>query len=356
MGFFTMPFNTLGAYNIAVGSRAMQENRLGDNNLAIGYNSLYENNVDYNIGIGSNALKQNQYSSQNIAIGISALYSQDFQNGSVSYDANNISIGYEAMYNTVSTTTSNGINNNAIGYRSMYLNQTGYGNTAIGHGTLYAGTTGYNNVAVGASALNDLTTGYSNTAVGTNAGPTSSYPDVSNTTALGNYAAVTADNQVRIGNASVTSIGGYEPWTDLSDINYKTNIRDEVEGLNFILKLHPVTYQLNVNKLAADLGEDIERAQDGSNRLRQVSEEEARARNEKSAIVYTGLIAQEVEAAARSIGYDFSGVDAPDNENDPYGLRYSTFVVPLIKAMQEQQEIILKLEERIKELEKLVTR
>jgi len=129
-----------------------------------------------------------------------------------------------------------------------------------------------------------------------------------------------------------------------------------VEGLNFILKLHPVTYQLNVNKLAADLGEDIERAEDGSNRLRQVSEEEVRARNEKSAVVYTGLIAQEVEAAARSIGYDFSGVDVPDNENDPYGLRYSTFVVPLIKAVQEQQEIILKLEERIKELEKLVTR
>ena len=40
------------------------------------------------------------------------------------------------------------------------------------------------------------------------------------------------------------------------------------------------------------------------------------SRNEKSQNVYTGFIAQEVEAAAKSIGYDFSCVDAPKNEND----------------------------------------
>ena len=27
--------------------------------------------------------------------------------------------------------------------------------------------------------------------------------------------------------------------------------------------------------------------------------------------------------------------DAPKNENDPYGIRYATFVVPLVKAVQE---------------------
>jgi len=48
-----------------------------------------------------------------------------------------------------------------------------------------------------------------------------------------------------------------------------------------------------------------------------------------------GFIAQEVEQAAHSIGYDFSGVDAPKNENDFYGLRYAEFVVPLVKAVQE---------------------
>jgi hypothetical protein len=33
-------------------------------------------------------------------------------------------------------------------------------------------------------------------------------------------------------------------------------------------------------------------------------------------------------------------------------LRYATFVVPLVKAMQEQQELIIKLQERISVLEK----
>ncbi len=52
-------------------------------------------------------------------------------------------------------------------------------------------------------------------------------------------------------------------------------------------------------------------------------------------IQFTGFLAQEVEAAAKKIGYDFSGVDAPKNENDLYGLRYAEFVVPLVKAVQE---------------------
>jgi len=47
-----------------------------------------------------------------------------------------------------------------------------------------------------------------------------------------------------------------------------------------------------------------------------------------------------VEQAAKEIGYDFSGVDTPDNPNDFYGLRYAEFVVPLVKAVQEQQSII----------------
>jgi hypothetical protein len=60
----------------------------------------------------------------------------------------------------------------------------------------------------------------------------------------------------------------------------------------------------------------------------------------KEKIRYTGFIAQEVELAAQQTGYDFSGVDKPKNEQDLYGLRYSDFVVPLVKAVQEQQQLI----------------
>ena len=65
----------------------------------------------------------------------------------------------------------------------------------------------------------------------------------------------------------------------------------------------------------------------------------------------SGFIAQEVEAAAKELGYEFSGVDAPKNEDDLYGLRYSAFVVPLVKAIQEQQVLIEEQQKAIKELQ-----
>ncbi len=68
-----------------------------------------------------------------------------------------------------------------------------------------------------------------------------------------------------------------------------------------------------------------------------------------------------MEQAAREVGYDFSGVDAPKNSQDYYGLRYAEFVVPLVKGMQEQQQEIellreqnARLEEQIRVLRELV--
>jgi TolA-binding protein len=71
----------------------------------------------------------------------------------------------------------------------------------------------------------------------------------------------------------------------------------------------------------------------------------------KEAEIQSGFIAQEVEAAALSIGYDFHGVDKPQNDTSHYGLRYADFVVPLVKAVQEQQKQIENYELRIENLE-----
>jgi predicted RNase H-like nuclease (RuvC/YqgF family) len=54
----------------------------------------------------------------------------------------------------------------------------------------------------------------------------------------------------------------------------------------------------------------------------------------------TGFLAQDVAKAAHELNYEFSGVDIPDNDKDLYTLRYSEFVVPLVKAVQEQQDEI----------------
>jgi hypothetical protein len=54
---------------------------------------------------------------------------------------------------------------------------------------------------------------------------------------------------------------------------------------------------------------------------------------------YCGFLAQEVEAAANELGFEFSGVDAPESDTEStYGLRYGEFTVPLVKAVQELNE------------------
>ncbi len=71
---------------------------------------------------------------------------------------------------------------------------------------------------------------------------------------------------------------------------------------------------------------------------------------EKEKVLYTGFVAQDVEAVAKKINYDFSGVDKPQDENGLYGLRYAEFVVPLVKAVQELSKKNDELQKQIDEL------
>ena len=67
------------------------------------------------------------------------------------------------------------------------------------------------------------------------------------------------------------------------------------------------------------------------------------SRSKKASKRQTGFVAQDVEELANKLGYDFSGVVKPENEESVYSLRYAEFVVPIVKAMQEQQELIVDL-------------
>jgi hypothetical protein len=75
----------------------------------------------------------------------------------------------------------------------------------------------------------------------------------------------------------------------------------------------------------------------------------------------TGFIAQEVERAAKESGFVFSGVNRPATDKGYYTLSYELFVVPLVKAVQEQQAIIGQqdhrleaMQQEIDELKKLI--
>lgn len=196
-------------------------------------------------------------------------------------------------------------------------------------------TTGSNNVGIGFNALSSVTTGEKNTALGYRAYYLGSYD---NSTALGADASIGANNQVRIGNG-VTSIGGPQSWTTVSDKRFKENIKDNVPGLDFIMGLKPLTYNLNAKK--------IDKLQRNTDNIH--SEEHYKMLYN---ITQIGFLAQDVEALADSLNFDFHGVDAADGPADIYGLRYAEFVAPLVKAMKEQQAIIKSLQERIESLEK----
>jgi cytoskeletal protein CcmA (bactofilin family) len=112
-----------------------------------------------------------------------------------------------------------------------------------------------------------------------------------------------------------------------SDRNEKENITESDLGLTFIKELNPVSYSWKNNT---------------SNRT------------------HYGLIAQDIETWLSDNGKnntDFAALikedisEEQDGSNYKYGLRYTEFVSPLIKAIQEQQVIIEDLKARITTLE-----
>ena len=350
--------NITGYENTAIGDSALYFNTIGFGNTATGYHALYSNsgNTYGNTANGQFSLSSNTTGNLNTASGRASLFSNIDGNGNsaLGYFAlrwningnNNTAIGEYAMDNNA-----NGNNNTAIGGNALANNLDGYSNTAIGNDALSLNLHGFQNTANGVFALVQNFNGNYNTAVGYNTGPNAN--NYSNTTCLGIDATATASNMVRIGNAFVTSINGNVNFTVVSDGRVKENIQENVPGLSFIKLLRPVTYRLNRDKI---------NEMSGLNDRRKQITDSAKGKTDipkfltgdKYSDVTTGFIAQEVEASAKKLGYDFSGIDKPKNDKDFYGLRYAEFVVPLVKGMQEQQAIIENQNKRIERLEIMV--
>ena len=344
-GYSALYNNTTGNDNVANGSYALYKNTIGYNNTANGANALYSNmDGNSNTANGRNALYSNTNGNSNTANGVDALYNNTTGSYNTADGAGALNKNTIGSYNTADGAgalyyNTDGHHNAANGSYALYLNTTGTHNTANGADALYSNTTGGYNTANGYNALRANTTGTYNTAIGYYADVSAG--NLSNTTAIGYNAKATASNQVRIGNSSVTSIGGYRAWTNISDGRAKKNIRADVPGLNFINSLQPVTYNLDLDAIDELLKSDDPEVNHFKDSLRtsRSSEEkefEAKSRAAKQKQLQTGFVAQDVEKIAKSIGYDFSGVDV--DEKGIYGLRYAEFVVPLVKAVQELSE------------------
>ena len=151
----------LGAYDLTV------------NGIKVGRGA---GNVSTNTAIGTAALTSNTTGDSNTAVGMNAL-----------------SANTTGSYST------------AIGLDALKLSTGGF-NTAFGAFALDKTTTGVNNTAIGPLALEYNQTGTLNTAIGYDAGVSSSYTGLTNTTAIGNGAKVTASHTIQLGNTSVTDV------------------------------------------------------------------------------------------------------------------------------------------------------
>jgi hypothetical protein len=120
----------------------------------------------------------------------------------------------------------------------------------------------------------------------------------------------------------------------------KRAIREDVKGLDFITRLRPVTYYRDIDVQAElTLNEPVE---------------DYPQKYDIEQIKFSGFLAQEVEQAAKACGYDFSGITLPKNDHDLYTLSYESFVVPLVKAVQQQQAMIESAKHREETLHSLI--
>ncbi len=341
VGVWTGGTNRQGQDNVGMGAFADFDNtirnratfigadsRAGHNDIvAVGYQARVEG--QYGISVGNYTRAE---STRSVAIGY----------GNYVYSNNGVSISPQSTATTrsIGTSSNNGVvlgtdaqiadnsaNSVAIGYGATLT-----GAQAVVYGYL-ASTTADNTIVIGANAS---ATGANSMAIGQGSSVTGV-----NSIVIGDAATVTASNEVYIGNSTTTTIGGAVNWTATSDERYKTNVQNNVPGLDFINLLNPVTYNFDMDKLMVWNGGYTDAQQ--------------KAADKKSKVVYSGFLAQEVHQAAKASGYEFSGVKVPENDKEIYGLRYAEFVVPLVKSVQElsqqvkdQQAIIAQQEKEIK--------
>lgn len=291
----------------------------GSSNSFFGYNAGYDaNGSSHNSFFGANSGSNSTNTNDNTYLGYRA--GRDNLSGS-----NNVFVGSEAGIGGTSSnnvvigafSSSGGGSSVVIGYSAGNSVVNAIQNTFVGMNS--GGGNGSSNVCVGFDAGGNQTTGDQNTFIGFSAEGSDTFFE--NVTAIGYQASVTASNRVRLGNSSITQIGGQVSWSTLSDARLKTDIRDSDLGLDFVLKLRPVNYNYT---------------------------------NDSTDIEYTGFLAQEVEKVLEDLNVSFSGITRPENETDFYSIRYAEFVVPLVNAVQEQNELILDLKERNFQLEEKV--
>ncbi|MEX0909817.1 MAG: tail fiber domain-containing protein, partial [Candidatus Paceibacterota bacterium] len=341
VGYQVLNSNTTGNYNVASGYQVLNSNTTGAANVASGYQSLYANTTgNFNVASGFQSLYANTTGGGNIAIGSDTLKANTTGNF-------NIATGYGSL---LSNTT--GSSNIANGFYSMFNNTTGSENIAIGVQSLNNNTTGRYNIAIGGFAGGNInpaggtdganslfgystglgiTTGINNTILGANV--TGLAPGLSNNVILADGA---GNQRIRIDSSGQVGIGTTSPSTTLhvagdakietisagtgsavcfdagnvlvdcsaSSIAYKTDVNSMTTATDEVMQMRPVTFKWKENGQ-----EDF------------------------------GFIAQEMA--------EVNPLYATFKDGEVHGVHYSKLTSVIVKAMQEQNQRITTLEEKV---------
>jgi hypothetical protein len=130
-----------------------------------------------------------------------------------------------------------------------------------------------------------------------------------------------------------------------SDVRAKTDIQDSDLGLDFIMKLRPISYRLAVGRTERVIDPDATGPfLPGQEAKVEIPYEGTRR--------HYGLPAQNVKEALGDLDAAIWSLDDPTNPDSRQALRYEELIAPLIKAMQEQQKMIERQTARIDALEK----
>lgn len=166
---------------------------------------------------------------------------------------------------------------------------------------------------------------------------------ITNSIAIGAGARINGDNEIQIG---VTGQTFYAPTTVniRSDGRDKTDIKPLEKGLEFVMKLKPVTGYYDrrdsyVDELFQDLPED-----ERSEKLRKWWAKPKKDGSHKEDRLRHWFIAQDVAALEAEYGQ----LPMVNLKNDTYTIEYETFIPVLTKAIQELTEKVEALERKSK--------
>ena len=345
MGSFCGRSLTTGSDNTAYGYLALDAATTCSYNVALGYNALADATTGgSNIAIGAFALDAITTSTQNVAIGSYSLGAMTTGNSTTTLGYNTGAAITTAVSNTIvghkaGESLTAGSSNVLIGARSGDSMTTAGGNVAVGYQALQAATTSGNNTAIGYTALLNATD-TNNVALGIYAGryrndatddanptqgvylggltTTGGANSATNEIVIGYDAEGQGSNKITLGNSSITHLyAQVTSITALSDKRDKKNIEEMSEGLDFVNKLKPVTFEWDTR--------------DGA----------------KKDIKASGFIAQDLLETQNSsdIGDYLDLVD--DQNEDKLQARYGNLIPVLVKAIQEQQKEIEYLKSKI---------